>query len=221
MNHLTHIDKLIASNKHLQSMYGFMFYSSIATLKKGKFYFLGVNPGGKGSSIVQFDSTYTKNAYLDESWDNGKAIYPIGQAPLQLRVQKLFDALGIDLREVCASNLIFKQTKNIHFLTDPYALADACFPIHRYIIEEVVKPEFIISMGKTVFDYFVDRQGFTYSHEFSAGHAQWSIRVAKKEETTLINVPHLSYYDPFSSSAQTQSKKRQALKQLQDLVFAH
>lgn len=220
MNHVEKLCSLVETNEKISNMHGALLYSSVETLKKGKFYFLGVNPGGDGSDHVRFDPTYVKNAYLDEEWENKKSLYTKGEAPLQKRVQNLFKVLGEEnLRNICASNLIFQQTADITELPDVYGYADTCFPIHRYIIEEIVKPQFIISMGKIIFDYFVERQGYTYSHEFPAGHAKWSIRIATKGDITLINLPHLSYYDPFAFSDLTKKAKEEALEMLKQIVM--
>lgn len=219
MNHLEKLCSLVETNEKITKMSGCILYSSVDTLKKGEFYFLGVNPGGEGSSRVTFDPTYTKNAYLDKSWSNNQGNYEGRLAPLQQRVIKLFETFGVDIEDVCASNLIFQQTQDISQLADIYGYADDCFSIHRYIIEEVVKPKFIVSMGKIVFDYFLERQGYTYSHEFPAGHARWSIRIATQGDRTLINLPHLSYYDPFVFSDTTRDTKQKALQKLKQIVM--
>ena len=219
LNHVEKLCSLVETNEKISNMHGALLYSSVETLKKGKFYFLGVNPGGNGSDRVRFDPIYTRNAYRDTSWVNNQANYEGRLAPLQQRVIKLFEFFGIAIEDVCASNLIFQQTADITELPNVYDYADSCFPIHRYIIEEIVKPQFIISMGKIVFDYFVERQGYTYSHEFPAGHAKWSIRIATKGDTTLINLPHLSYYDPFAFSNRTQKAKEEALETLKQIVM--
>lgn len=205
------------------NMHGRILYSSVETLQEGKFYFLGINPGGKeGSSpCVKFDPHYTENAYLDEEWTNDISSYAKGEAPLQKRAQMLFPELGEEnLRNICASNLIFQQTENIKKLPDIYGIADKCFPIHQYIIEEIVKPKFIISMGKIVFDYFIAKQGYTYFRQFAAGHGSWSIRVAINRDRTLINLPHLSYYNPFAFSGTTQKAKQDALNELKKIVMS-
>lgn len=218
MTNIENLNTLIQTIPALSKMNGGILYSSVETLKEGKFYFLGVNPGGIGSEPLHFDPLYRENAYLDEVWDNGNGTYEKGKAPLQRRVQNLFHALGIDLREVCASNLIFRQSQDIQLLEDFYADADACFPIHQYIIEEIVKPQFIISMGRDVIDYFTNKQNYSFYDEFDSGHSTWKIRIAKKGDITHINVPHMSYYDPFSFSETTKIAKEEALKKLKTIV---
>lgn len=214
------LQNVIQNNPHLAKMSGGILYSSVEALKEGKFYFLGVNPGGTGGALIDFDTESTLNDYIDAAWQKNKnAFYDEGKAPLQMRVQNLFKALGVDIRTVCASNLIFQQTQNIRQLSDIYSLADQCFPIHQCIIDEIVKPKYILSMGKTVYDYFVDKQGYEPTQAFLAGHGSWTIRIAKKDQRILINLPHLSYYDPFSYSESTKEAKCQAIARLKESLI--
>ena len=94
---------------------GSVLYSSHETLKPSDIYLLGFNPGGaNGKPVEQSISsmlTNTTNAYLDESWENHKGVWASGEAPLQKRVQWIFESLGINTRDVCASNLIFLQSR--------------------------------------------------------------------------------------------------------------
>ena len=53
---------------------GEVIYSSKDTFKKGKYYFLGLNPGGEGFVTIkehlnQFLSR-TDNSFFDDSWNN-------------------------------------------------------------------------------------------------------------------------------------------------------
>ena len=90
---------------------GEVIYSSKDTLKKGKYYFLGLNPGGEGFISIKNHlnnfSLKTDNSFFDDSWNNCEK----GKAPLQLRDQYLFEKiLNYDLRNVFATNLIFETT---------------------------------------------------------------------------------------------------------------
>jgi hypothetical protein len=90
---------------------GSILYSSHETLKPGDVYLLGFNPGGAGGNPLKLsiDSMLSNkhNAYLDESWENLNGFWDNGEAPLQKRICWLLESLGLNPREVCASNLIF------------------------------------------------------------------------------------------------------------------
>jgi hypothetical protein len=130
------------------NMSGTVLYSSAATLRKGDLYILGLNPGGdpedmKNDTIEKSLNgfcDYKDNAYY-EAWDK----YAKGEHPLQKNVKWLVDQLGYNLREVCASNLIFARSRGASGL-GYLALADICWPVHELILQ-CVEPKCLIVFG--------------------------------------------------------------------------
>lgn len=113
-------------------------------------YLLGMNPGG--SPDTQNDETLEQNirlvrglerpwsAYLDEDW-HGKA--PVMRAS----VPHLANSLGLDLRRVPASNVIFLRSETVARLcTRPGSIADSCWPFHAAAIA-LLQPKVIVCMG--------------------------------------------------------------------------
>ncbi|MCT7566133.1 uracil-DNA glycosylase family protein [Aliarcobacter butzleri] len=214
INNLNKLKGLIKNDNKLINMKGGIFYSDKKTLQKGKFYFLGVNPGGENAETLIEDlekfETANTNYYL-ESWENGLKVFSPGEAPLQRRVKELFNKLNTSIENVCSSNLIFKQSKDLNnydgnLLKD----ADSCWKIHELIINYIVQPEYIITHGKYVYEYLIDNQNFKEIKTFNSGHGNWTIKIAKRNNITLINLPHLSYYSPFTKN----KRKENAIKEL-------
>jgi len=85
---------------------GSVLYSAQSTLRPGKLYLLGLNPGGDptrhhtiGEDLDQLPHR-KRNAYIHESWERHREA---GRAPLQQRVQWLMRKLGQDVEDVCAA----------------------------------------------------------------------------------------------------------------------
>ena len=98
---------------------GSVFYSGPSAFEgHRRLYILGLNPGG--SPVVQADETVARDlsdwkelnrpwsAYLDESWQGRSP----GTHGMQPRMRHMFDQLGLDLREVPASNVVFVRSAN-------------------------------------------------------------------------------------------------------------
>lgn len=125
---------------------GAVLFSSRETLRPGRFYLLGLNPGGVPNRETIGDSLtalhrYTKNAYLDEVW----AGCPKGEAPIQVRVRTLAAWLGLGTRKLCASNLVFRRTRGDSGLDWPRD-ADSCWPVHELVLGQV-NPDVILAFG--------------------------------------------------------------------------
>jgi hypothetical protein len=81
---------------------GTILYSSCETIKPGKYYFLGLNPGGSDENTETIRSSLNqmelgksrKNAYLDEDWGSDSRSYGKAGHPLQMNFNCLFKALG-------------------------------------------------------------------------------------------------------------------------------
>ncbi|MGA3069271.1 MAG: hypothetical protein ABSD43_03555 [Terracidiphilus sp.] len=189
---------------------GTILYSSFETLKRGKYYFLGLNPGGSeldtensiGKSLENLRSQ-TQNAYLkgpkDGIADWGR--YPSGDAPLQLRYQYLFTELGLGekLDSVCASNLIFRRSVGEKG-SGGIEMADLCWKVHEAILK-IVQPEAIIVFGKLPYFFIKDKLNGTDLTESCTKHGSWKLRhsilkggAILNTEAQLIGLPHLSRY---------------------------
>src|ERR1035441_8005860 len=81
-----------SAKQHLESILdksGTILYSSCATLKPGKYYFLGLNPGGTDADTNTIRKSLgnlgalTDCAYLDEDWGSDSRSYSKGCHPLQ------------------------------------------------------------------------------------------------------------------------------------------
>lgn len=180
---------------------GSIIYSSHETLMPGTVYLMGFNPGGVGGfplrkSIESMLSNH-ENAYIDELWDNKRGPLNRGEAFLQKQIRWLLHALGLNTREVCASNLIFFQSKEAKDID--YKLADRCWPIHEAILN-IVKPKLILVFGNSIvspYAFIHDMYG-GQEDRLPSGHGNWS---AKGFSTNIsgravyvAGIPHLSRY---------------------------
>lgn len=182
---------------------GGILYSSHETLKPGSVYLLGFNPGGSDGNPVEksIDSMLSnnKNAYLDEEWANGSGSWKAGEAPLQKRVQWLLSELDLNPADVCASNLIFVQSRKANDIS--FSLAKHCWPVHEAILD-VVQPKLIITYGNSAdspYGYLHAMFGGEQKH-IPSGHGTW---VAKgfqchinSKPVYIAGLPHLSRYSP-------------------------
>jgi len=135
----------------LKDIPGETLYSSLSTLKKGDIYLMGTNPGGSDNYLLSKDledlKTKTTNGYIDEVWETGRGKPKAGESILQKRVQNLISKIGYDLKNVCASNLIFTKSKNLETLGYRFKdIADKCWNVHEEILK-IVEPKLIIVFG--------------------------------------------------------------------------
>lgn len=92
-----------------------------------------------GGSLDELPTKNT-NSYL-QSW-NGRAA---GQAPLQRRVIWLLERLGLDPREVAASNPIFPRSREVAG-SEFGKLSRLCWPVHEQMLN-IVLPQLVIAYG--------------------------------------------------------------------------
>ncbi len=206
----------------IEKEHGEVIYSSKETLRKGKYYFLGLNPGGEGKItnsdgkvVENFIGTNldnfpkrTSNAFFDEGWNikirtkkgvKRERTYSAGENPLQLRVKYLFkEILKSELRDVFATNLIFKTTTNTNSLN--FGLAGMCWDVHLLALS-IVQPEIIITCGnakdKSAFSFISDiYSGNIKSHPLAGSFCiKESIITIHNRPTRLIGLPHLSLFE--------------------------
>jgi hypothetical protein len=179
---------------------GTILYSSYETLRPGKYYFLGLNPGGSASGTDTIKQsldtlgTRTKNAYFDEIWSSDSRSYGAGSHPLQKRFRYLFvELLKEDAKSVCALNLIFSRS-----ISEKGAggtkRAELCWQVHKEILN-IVQPTAIITFGRLPFDFVLKKLGGTTVEVYPTGHGNWTWRYALlKTGQKLVGLPHLSRY---------------------------
>ena len=108
---------------------GRFLYSSGETMKAGRYYLIGLNPGGSPDDYQSLRKEManwekcTKNAFLDEAWKNKNGCYPKGESPHQKRVRELCRIFGVEVRDVCASNWILARSPNAEALYNKNYLA--------------------------------------------------------------------------------------------------
>lgn len=181
---------------------GQILYSSASTLSPGSVYLLGHNPGGSpqdlgdatiGRSIKQLPTKKT-NSYLDEGWGD----LPPGESVLQRRVRFLLDGLGLDVRSVAASNLIFLRSRDVDGVEFP-ADAELCWPVHERILE-VVSPSVIIAFGnderQSPYAFLREKYAQRSDQETRpAGHGNWRCKSFNVPGSwRVIGLPHLRRY---------------------------
>ena len=183
---------------------GHLLYSSAETLCPGEIYLLGHNPGGspegrEDESIensIQNLSEKKTNEYLDDRW-NG---LPPGEHLLQKRVCWLLKQLNMDVRKVCASNLIFSRSvdaKSINFKD----MANLCWPVHEFILH-IVRPKIILTFGnrkkKSPFFFLQEKLGVDDDKivpPHSSGHDEWKCKAFyTPTNICVVGLPHLSRY---------------------------
>jgi hypothetical protein len=181
---------------------GVILYSSPKTLKVGNVYLLGINPGADPDGLDDPDiethldklASSDTNRYIDGEWDRGR----IGTDPFQLRVVWLLRSLGLDPRDVCSSNLIFRRSDGQGTSGYPET-AYRCWPVHQRILS-IVQPKMIICLGNLPFDYVTSRGSSEspQAEEFPSGHGSWQCRSARvhleSRSIDIVRLPHLRRY---------------------------
>jgi len=202
-------DFVFFSHKQLsliENFQGEVVYSSAKTFEKGKYYYLGLNPGGEGKISIKehLDSFSTKsdNDYFDAIWNTKKKTYHKGESPLQLRTKYLFnELLNYNLRDVFSTNLIFETTNNADNLN--YGLAGICWPVHLLALS-VVQPQIIITCGndsgKSAFSFIADLYAHnkkieSHSLETKLFNIKTIDITIQNRLTLLIGLPHLSRFE--------------------------
>ena len=195
---------------------GSILYSGDETIKKGKYYFLGANPGGHSdealdndtisNQLYRINSSPTFNEYFDAIWQPGNKTYPKGMAPLQKRIKYLFNYLEINLRDTLSTNLNFvRSSRMINFPYNWNQAAENCWEIHKILLS-IVRPEIILVFGDDAYDFMhnkiksVEYDDFTIhsyggrqTYTFCCLKGSLLLDNIELSNLQLIKVPHLSY----------------------------
>lgn len=155
--------------KYMYDESGKVFYSGRAAFTQSSLvYLLGFNPGG--DPIEQKEDTIGKNilyalssrenswsAYLDECWPGAET----GKSLMQINVKYLCRKLGVNPRNVPASNLIFQRARREKFLIgDRKKFIRDCWPVHQAVIDNL-SVKIIICFGKSTGNYVRKTLGAT------------------------------------------------------------
>lgn len=179
-------------------MSGAVLYSGIEALKPGPLYMLGLNPGGSEGATLKDSLESSRagvNAYLDEVWSPGGRPQPKGQATLQRRVQRLCEQLGLETRQVPASNLAFTRSARVGLHDDFAAAAKACLPVHE-LFAEIIRPRYLLTFGSI--DNFKKVVPLRDTESRLADHGDWKAhrgmaRFAGRD-IPFGNFPHMSLW---------------------------
>ena len=141
---------------HILAESGSVFYSGRSAFQRpSRLYLLGLNPGG--SPLEQQEETIKRDladwftlpehwsAYQDESWQGR----PPGTCGMQPRVLHMFSRLGVDSRDVPASNVIFVRSSTEATLQGAKGeMLPACWRVHQRVIDEL-GVEVLVCFGGT------------------------------------------------------------------------
>ena len=142
-------EKLIPNQ--LRNKSGKAFHSGrLAFSGQRDLYILGFNPGG--DPCLNRDDTVDRNveqvlsqwpdnwsAFVDEVFKPGGKSYPPGEAPLQKEMQNLVRNIGLDIREVPISDVIFRRSAQADDISreEKRSWAELCWPFHRDVIDRL------------------------------------------------------------------------------------
>lgn len=182
---------------------GAALYSGARTLRDGDLYVLGFNPGGAEGPTVResLDRLTTdpdRNEY-EEDWGNGDGP---GGHPLQKRLRWLLEALGHDVGDVCASNLVFARSPGAAGVGYP-ATADLCWPVHEAVLR-AVRPHTLLVFGdgeaRSTYSYVRRALAPVYDEaRCHSHHGSWECKSFRARhdgrDLLVVGLPHLSRYD--------------------------
>ena len=192
---------------------GSIIYSGNETLRKGRFYFMGINPGGHSdeysskfpdtikNQLLRKNTNENFNEYLDGKWQNKntKATLP-GKSLLQKRIQYLFKEIDVNIRDVFSTNLVFIRSSTTNKF--PYKWneeVEKCWKIHEILLS-IVNPEIIITFGLEPYEFIKDKM-ILEQEDFHAVKSKKSIKYFTHlsgylydKKIRIISIPHLSRF---------------------------
>ncbi len=203
-----------------------MFYNDpLHTLKKGKTYLIGLNPGGSDSKVFDTGDEITLDwwrekynelggkpysSYIDEKWSRSA-----GKSPHQINVRKVLhhiiqgESEEADTRSTFAANLCFYRTPDDKALGQyPPEIVD-CWWYHQLFLS-IVRPETIVCNGNSLQKASAFSEAKRYLGPNADIHhetvnekrsVKWFrsrlISSPKKESLLVLGIPHLS--QPYAS----------------------
>lgn len=192
---------------------GAVLYSGEETLRPSPVYLLGLNPGGSEGATLKDSidrSRQGNNCYLDEQWAPGGKLRPKGKATLQRRIQHLCTVMGLDTRNVPASNLAFTRSRRVGVHDNFDEAIEASIPVHEMFVS-VIQPKFLMTFGSL--DNFVKAVVVNQVETRLADHGSWKahrgLATFAGQHIPFGNVPHMSLW----ASDKREHVLRWALKQ--------
>jgi uracil-DNA glycosylase len=157
MKPTSHRDHVIALAREripeLLNRSGAILYNGWSTVRPGRLYLMGLNPGGKPEQISQSIIDHLQSLHDDHCeyevpwmWQNRCA--KAGEHPHQKRVKMIVKCLSERISDVCAANAIFIRSCGAADLTDAPALFRRCWPVHELLLS-IVRPKIIVALGNS------------------------------------------------------------------------
>lgn len=191
---------------HLRARSGSIFYSGRrAFTDPAQVYILGLNPGGEvvdrpdlhGMTVESHTQGLLAKASLEwsEFIDSGWGKDAPGASYVQRRVRYVMDELGLDLRQVPASNAIFVRTRSEEEIgKEKTRLLEDCWPLHEAVIQRL-DVQLVVCMGGTVGGW-VRRKlgaGALLDRDQERNGRRWKSTLHANERGQLVaTVPHPS-----------------------------
>ena len=152
---------------------------SASALRPGRFYIIGLNPGGDPTSHGQTILRSVQGPEHPEGWcahshDCWKCderptcehLDPDGRVAAghlkrhQQHVLEIYQTLGVQPGEVLATNAVFARSTGTDTLRGAWGWWEKCWPVHQRMLAEV-RPEWIVTLGKgygtTAFGFLMDK----------------------------------------------------------------
>lgn len=200
-NHIKKIKEIIKEKEgdNILKKSGSVFYSGYATiLEPNGVYLLGINPGGDPDTSPSIEESFCSflnenpffNAYRDQNdW---------GNTNFQKNINDLFIRLHLGLRETCASNLVFERTPNSDKINSKKI--KSYINIHDYIINDMLNPSIIITIGKKTYNGLAENWLDRKQHDMplnisNAKPAKGTPRYLESKDGNklLCYIPHVSW----------------------------
>ena len=151
---------------------GAVLYSNMSTIRPGRFYLLGINPGGVGGSSIRetLCAEEGTNHFADQCWQPSCSttcehldpitgrLRPEARVPMQERVCDLIEALGAAPAAILSTNLAFARSPKLDKLSNAGEWFRRCWPVHQALLREV-RPAWIMMLGYGEAYYFVTERG--------------------------------------------------------------
>ena len=200
--------------------YSIFYNDPRVTLKPGKVYLVGLNPGGRDTEDYDSEGDedlewweakerklkHPFSSYLDDEWFQGRGE---GNSPHQKNVCSVLSHLRNEIeppeeaaRSTCCVNLYFYRTPNVGKLQAyPMELLD-CWLFHERFLE-IVRPEIIICNGNAdaLSSFSVFREKFEKKQAVNCEpinkwrSVKWFVTPATwsaEKKLLIIGIPHLS-----------------------------
>ncbi|MBV8458885.1 MAG: hypothetical protein JO122_19995 [Acetobacteraceae bacterium] len=160
---------------------GAVLYSDLASIRPGRFYLMGMNPGGDpdapGCPPIRHNLYADRgtNHYADQCWDCAapnicphldpatQRVRPEERQQMQRRVCDLIAALGVKAQKLLSTNLVFHRTRQARDLPNWHEWCNRCWRVHRVLVRQV-QPDWIISLG------FGPRSAYEFLREGAEQH---------------------------------------------------